>query len=194
MVTSLLHFPTTALSFCTLHIPHPPSHHLTLHTYLLTILPSHSPHPHLLLAHLSHSQPTNTCSPIFSPYHSAQPPSHNLTLSVITQTLYNQYQHFHCSLSHSIHPPSHTLTLCTCNIHLLTISFFALIHLLKSSPCHSCANVPESVHLQAPKLSSPPLRFPLSSGLSSMHHLHLLCRTHQAEHHHWFHYSIAQLN
>ena len=83
MVTSLLHFPTTALSFCTLHIPHPPSHHLTLHTYLLTILPSHSPHPHLTLTHLSHSiQPQQ---------------SHLLTISLCTFTF----------------SQSHTLTLFT---------------------------------------------------------------------------------
>ena len=35
--------------------------------------------------------------------------------------------------------------------------------------------------------SFPPLRFPLSSGLSSMHHLHHLDLHHQAEHHHGHH-------
>ena len=125
--------PIWSRACCTSPPPHSHSALCTSHTHLLTIslcTPTFSQSYHLTLRSSTFSLPTfhtpsDTNNLIFSPYHSAQPPSHNLTLSVITHTLYNQYQHFHFSLSHSTHPPSHTLTLCTCNIHLLTISFFA---------------------------------------------------------------------
>ena len=161
--------PIWSRACCTSPPPHSHSALCTSHTHLLTIslcTPTFSQSYHLTLRSSTFSLPTfhtpsNTNSLIFSPYHSAHPPSHNVTLSIITpHTLYNQYQHFHFSFSHSTHPPSHNLTLSHCHTlhmqhppsdHLILCT----IHLLKSSPCHHCANVPESVHLQAPKLSSP---------------------------------------
>ena len=201
--------PIWSRACCTSPPPHSHSALCTSHTHLLTIslcTPTFSQSYHLTLRTSTSSLPTfhtpsNTNSIILSPYHSAHPPFHSLTLSLMTHhscekcenSLHNQNQHFHF----------HFFIL---HIHLLTlanfapaISTFSPSHSLQyppsnASPCHHCANVPESVHLQAPKLSSPPLRFPLSSGLSSMHHPHLLCLSHQAEHHHWFHYSLVQLN